>query len=135
VENVEFCGQSNDVSKIWAENHGLVLPSRYEGLPLVIVEAMFCGRMVITTDIAGNTEYLSEGISGFIAQAPTWELLDEAMEIAWARRSRWREMGVNARQHALAELPADPIGVFAQKLVECVTTRAADESNREALVR
>lgn len=118
LSNVIFAGHENDVSRIWARNHALVLPSRFEGLPLVIVEAMLCGRPVITTDIAGNAEYLEEGVTGFIAQAPTVGLLDDAMERAWARRNDWKSIGLAARESIVAKLPKDPIQVFADKLME-----------------
>lgn len=118
LSNVIFAGHENDVSRIWARNHALVLPSRFEGLPLVIVEAMLCGRPVITTDIAGNAEYLEEGVTGFVAQAPTVDLLDDAMERAWARRNDWKSIGLAARESIVAKLPKDPIQVFADKLVE-----------------
>lgn len=120
LNNVVFQGQVSDVKSIWAKNHALVLPSRYEGLPLVIIEAMFCGRPVITTDVAGNAEYLREGVTGFIAEAPTVRMLDEAMERAWLRRSEWREMGVTARQDLLEAIPSDPIGVFSENLLGMV---------------
>jgi glycosyltransferase involved in cell wall biosynthesis len=118
LSNVIFAGHENDVSRIWARNHALVLPSRFEGLPLVIVEAMLCGRPVITTDIAGNAEYLEEGVTGFVAQAPTVDLLDDAMERAWARRGDWKSIGLAARESIVAKLPKDPIQVFADKLVK-----------------
>jgi glycosyltransferase involved in cell wall biosynthesis len=116
LENVGFAGHVADVGAIWAENHALVLPSRYEGLPLVIVEAMLCGRPVITTDIAGNAQYIKDGENGFVAAAPAVSLLDEAMERAWSRRSEWREIGACAREDLRAVLPKDPIGVFAARL-------------------
>lgn len=118
LSNVTFAGHENDVEKIWARNHALVLPSRFEGLPLVIVEAMLCGRPVITTDIAGNAEYLEEGVSGFIAQAPTVGLLDDAMERAWVRRNDWQSIGAVARESIVAKLPKDPIQTFADRLME-----------------
>ena len=56
---------------IWAEHHALVLPSRFEGMPLVVVEAMLCGRPCIVTDVGGNAELIRDGINGFLAKAPT----------------------------------------------------------------
>ena len=117
LQNVSFKGQVSDVRSIWAQNHAMILPSRFEGLPLVIVEAMFCGRMVIATDIAGNAEYILDGINGFVASAPACKLLDEAMERAWARKSEWREIGEKARDHVIAEIPKNPIQLFSQKLL------------------
>lgn len=117
LESVHFHGHVSDVNRIWAANHALILPSRYEGLPLVIVEAMLCGRPVITTDIAGNTELIQEGVNGFVAAAPAVPVLDEALERAWAARVRWREMGRSARSQALQSTPADPVGDFAQILL------------------
>ncbi len=117
LRRVRFAGQVSDVHSIWAENHALILPSRYEGLPLVIVEAMLCGRPVITTDVGGNAEYLRDGITGFIADAPTERLLDEALERAWARRGEWESIGAQARKDVSAALPVDPVGRFAEKLL------------------
>ena len=115
--NVRFHGHVQDVVKIWTDNHILVLPSRSEGLPLAIVEAMLCGRPCIVTDVAGNAELLQEGITGFIAPAPTVELLSQAMERAWASRGRWAEMGQAAADEVRKEVPADPAGVFAEELI------------------
>lgn len=118
LRNVRFHGQVSSIEAIWSANHALVLPSRFEGLPLVIVEAMLCGRLIITTDVAGNAEYLTEGGNGFIAEAPTPHLLDQAMERAWSALPRWREMGEQARTDVLAVLPAEPFAAFEAKLRE-----------------
>ena len=130
LKNVCFQGQVLDVRSVWAKNHALVLPSRYEGLPLVIIEAMFSGRPVITTDVAGNAEYLRDGISGFVAESPTVGSLDRTLEQAWSRRSEWKTMGDQARYDLLDAIPADPIGVFSENLVSLVK-----ENGKEAALR
>lgn len=116
-DQVEFAGQTDKIETVWANHHALVLPSRYEGLPLALVEAMLCGRPGIVTDIGGNAELVDDEISGFVAAAPTVRLLDEAMERAWQKREQWREMGAAARRRAEKEIPKDPALVFAGHLL------------------
>ncbi len=116
LQNVRFHGHVEDVVQLWRENHILVLPSRSEGLPLAIVEAMLCSRPCIVTDIAGNAELLEEGVTGFIAPAPTVEFLRQAMERAWSQRARWAEMGEAAAAAVRQQVPPDPGAVFAEEL-------------------
>lgn len=115
---VRFAGYAADVEKVWASHHCLVLPSRYEGLPLSLVEAMLCGRPSIVTDVAGNTEVVADDVTGFVAAAPSVRLLDEAMERAWARRGEWREIGAAAAAAIRERLPRDPAAVFAGRLLD-----------------
>jgi len=116
LDNVKFGGYVDNVETIWADHHALVLPSRIEGLPLAIVEAMLCGRFCIVTDIAGNTELVEDNINGFVARAPIAEFLDEAMERAWQRRESWRDMGKEAYVSVRKEIPRDPIDKFVSEI-------------------
>lgn len=117
-KKVIFRGQIDSIEDIWSNHHALLLPSRYEGLPLALVEAMLCHRMAIVTDVAGHTEVLRDGLHGFVAHAPTVPALADAMEQAWQRRSEWREMGLAAGQHIRALVPESPAAVFASTLTE-----------------
>lgn len=116
IDKVKFAGFVNNIEAIWESHHGLVLPSRAEGLPTVIIEAMLCGRVCIVTDVAGNTELLEDNISGFVAKAPIVELLDEAMERAWQNREYWYDIGQVAAKEVRKVIPRDPIGVFVDEL-------------------
>lgn len=117
-KQVMFAGHVDNVEKIWAENHGLILPSRYEGLPLALVEAMLCNRVAIVTNVSGNPEVVVNNITGFLADAPTVEHLDAAMEMAWERRDEWEVMGKKAGEHIRSLIPEDPAAEFAEKLLE-----------------
>ena len=107
-----FLRGHRSIREIWAENHALVLPSRIEGLPIVIVEAMFCGRPVVTTDVAGNAELLEDGVDSFVAAAPTARHVGEALERLWIRRGELQAMGEAAARSARRQLPRDPAGEF-----------------------
>jgi glycosyltransferase involved in cell wall biosynthesis len=108
-----------DIKAIWEQNHLLVLPSRYEGLPLVLVEAMWCGRPAVVTDVAGNTEVCIDNETGFVAPAPTVALLADTLQRAWDRGEYWQRMGLAARARAESQIPRDPIPMFADRLRSC----------------
>jgi glycosyltransferase involved in cell wall biosynthesis len=100
-DRVSFFGQTEDIRAIWQTHHALLLPSRLEGMPLAVVEAMICGRPVVGTSIGGMPEWIRDGRNGFLACAPTGEAYAEALERAWRRRSEWQEIGREARLNAL----------------------------------
>lgn len=100
-DRVFFHGRVTDIKGIWKENHMLLMPSRMEGMPLAIVEAMLCGRPCVATDVGGAAEWIVEGISGFLADAATVASLDKALEKAWQEKDNWETIGLRARERAL----------------------------------
>lgn len=100
-EQVTFEGYVRDVRQIWSESHLMVLPSRGEGTPLAILEAMMCGRPVVTTDAGGNLEVIEEGVTGWIADAATARSFGMALEKAWNCKNKWQSMGLSAHKKAL----------------------------------
>ena len=120
LTNVDFTGFVEDIEQLWSTRHALVLPSRFEGMPLVLVEAMLCGRPCIVTDVAGHRELVRDGINGFLARAPTVELLDEAMNRAWENRHRLKEMGEQAAIDVRKFVPPDPTEDFVRDLIGLV---------------
>jgi glycosyltransferase involved in cell wall biosynthesis len=126
---VTFAGHVDDVEDIWRTHHALLLPSRYEGLPLALVEAMLCGRIGIVTDVAGNTEVVEDDVNGFVAASPTAGHLDAALERAWCRRHAWREMGRAAARSIRALVPPDPAAAYAEKLLALADWKHATRSH------
>jgi glycosyltransferase involved in cell wall biosynthesis len=116
LSNVEFVGQLSNIEDVWARHHALVLPTRFEGMPLVIVEAMLCGRPCIVTDVGGSRELIRDGINGFLAKAATVGMLDEAMNHAWDRREDLKSMGEIAASDVREWVPEDPAEDFARDL-------------------
>ncbi len=118
TKKVHFYGHVNDIEAIWAKNHALILASRHEGLPLVLVEAMLCGRTAIVTNVGGTAEILNNMVTGFIAKASTSECLDESMELAWERKEEWEQMGEMASKSLTSILSTDPVGGFIEEIIQ-----------------
>lgn len=116
LRNVRFCGQVSDIRGVWKMNHLLVLPSRFEGLPLSLVEAMWCGRPAIVTDVGGSGELCANGVTGFVVEAPALSSFSRTLELAWDRRAEWRQMGCEARVRVENQIPKDPVALFSTRL-------------------
>jgi len=112
---VSFAGH-RAVREIWEANHVLVMPSRFEGMPLAMVEAMLCARPVVATDVAGHAELLDDGVTGFLAAAPTVAHMGEALERMWAARSRLAQIGEVGARRIRERVPRDPARIFAEKI-------------------
>ena len=114
---VRFGGYVPDMTAVWRTHHALVLPSRSEGLPLALVEAMLSGRPAIAANAGGMAELLADNETGFLAPTATLPALDEALERAWQQRAHWPAMGVAAARRARATVPADAAAIFGQQLL------------------
>lgn len=119
VKNVSFGGYQEGLATIWQEHHALIIPSRSEGLPLTIIEAMSLGRMVIATNAGGNAEVLQEGVTGFIGEANEKDL-ESALERAWAKHDEWERMGIAAARHMTKILPENPSAIFSNLVMDLV---------------
>jgi|GEM_PF-1082632 len=96
LKNIALCGYSENIQSAILNAHGVIFPSRMEGTPIALVDALLCFRMAIVTPVGGMMEVVSDGQSGFVASAPTVDGIDACMEKAWKRRSEWEEIGKNA---------------------------------------
>ena len=115
-QQVQFHGQVSSIEGIWKRNHGLILTSRYEGLPLALVEAMLCGRMPIVTDVAGAAELTQHGKNGYLIPAPKISMVQDTLETAWQSRENWRALGQQAQLTARAKIPKNPCKTLAEKI-------------------
>ncbi len=116
LDNVIFNKYKDDIKEIWKKNHGIILPSRMEGIPIVLLGAMLCARVPIVTNVGGSLELIEDDVTGYIAKYPSVNELDVALERAWSSRERWQDIGSLSRKAVLDFMPVDPVEDFAKKL-------------------
>lgn len=69
VDRVRFTGQVDDVATLLRSVDVVVRPSYTEGLPLAVIEAMACGAVVVSSDVAGNLELVTDSENGLVFPA------------------------------------------------------------------
>lgn len=98
---VSFHGRVNNIQDVWKANHILLMPSSMEGMPLALVEAMLCGRTAIVTDVGGNTDWIEDEVTGFVAKNTTTASIEDAINRAFLRKVDWESMGKAAFDKAI----------------------------------
>lgn len=67
TDSVQLCGNCADMAPVYASAEFLVMSSRYEGLPLVLIEAMQCGCPCVSVDCAnGPRDVIADGRDGLL---------------------------------------------------------------------
>ncbi|MBU1168307.1 MAG: glycosyltransferase family 4 protein [Proteobacteria bacterium] len=83
-EKVTLCGSlsPHELADRMRKSHLFVLPSFYEGLPLVLIEALASGCSIVSTDLPGTRELVSgiEGDWGSLIDLPPLESIDRPFE-------------------------------------------------------
>jgi glycosyltransferase involved in cell wall biosynthesis len=74
-----------------------VLPSRYEGLPTAIVEAMTCGIPVVATAVNAVGDVVVPGETGLLVPPRRPDLLAEAVDYLLTSPDAAARMAANAR--------------------------------------
>jgi glycosyltransferase involved in cell wall biosynthesis len=100
--NITYLGRRPhaEIPAIAAEHDVFVLPSRYEGFPLALLEAMSVGLVPIATRLdSGIAETIAEGESGFLCAAGDISGFADAIAVLARDGQRLASMGEHARQH------------------------------------
>jgi glycosyltransferase involved in cell wall biosynthesis len=102
ADRVRFHGEVRDVERRFAAASCFVLPSRTEGTPLTVLEAMSCGLPVVATSVGGVPDVVTDGVTGRLVAAGDEEALASAMYALAVDPESGRAMGERGREQALA---------------------------------
>jgi GalNAc-alpha-(1->4)-GalNAc-alpha-(1->3)-diNAcBac-PP-undecaprenol alpha-1,4-N-acetyl-D-galactosaminyltransferase len=117
AERVELVGQTRDVETWMARAGLLVHPSRREGFPNAVMEAMAMGVPVICADCqAGPSELIQDGINGRLVSVGDVAELERAMALLMRSPELRERLGQEAAKIARRYEP----GVIMDKWAACL---------------
>ena len=91
--------ETSDVRPYYEKSSVYVLPSYREGTPRTVLEAMACGRPVITTDTNGCRETVKDGVNGYLVPVADADKLAEKMILFLKDKSLCAAMGKNSVEY------------------------------------
>ncbi len=85
TDRVRFLGRCSggEVRELLAGARALVVPSIYEGMPLVILEAMEASVPVVASRVSGIPEVVEDGVTGWLVPTENVDELARALEEVW----------------------------------------------------
>ena len=95
-----FTGHRHDALQIMAACDLIVLPSLYEGMPLVPIEAASLGKAVVATAVDGTREVIEDGVTGLLVPHSSPSQTAEAVTRLILNPDLRRTLGENARKRA-----------------------------------
>ena len=92
-----FAGYSNNMPAVYSASDVVVLPSLWEGLPNVVIEALSCECPVIVSDVSDNSRIISENIGSVLPINDIGALADAMTEYINMDRKQLKLMGARGR--------------------------------------
>lgn len=106
---VKWIGFQKNIVEVIRSVQIVVLPSYREGLPKSLIEACAIGRPIITTDVPGCREVVTEGVNGFLVpKKDSAELAERLIQLITNKALR-TQMGKAGRQKAEAEFSIENV--------------------------
>jgi glycosyltransferase involved in cell wall biosynthesis len=101
TKNVVFTGHVNsleDKKALYKNSLFVIVPSLYEALPIVVLEAMACSKAVIASNVGGIPMLVHHGENGFLAPPGDIKSLEKFIKILIEDQVTRRNMGAFGRK-------------------------------------
>ena len=119
---VEWWGYCSDMPKALSESTIVCLPTYYgEGVPKVLIEAMACGRPIVTTDMPGCKDLVMGRTNGLLVKPRDSVGLAESLSELLLDRSLCQRMGQEGRhiaekEFSLKQVTGETLAIYGELL-------------------
>jgi glycosyltransferase involved in cell wall biosynthesis len=107
AHRVHFLGWRDDAAQLMTAFDALIMPSRWEGFGLVVLEAMAAKLPIVATRVSALPEIVVDGETGFLVTPGDIQALSQAMLDICEYPAQAREMGIAGRARLETEFSAE----------------------------
>jgi glycosyltransferase involved in cell wall biosynthesis len=122
--SVALLGPRRDVPSLLAAADGFVLSSRWEGLPMVLLEAAAQALPIVATDVGGCREVARPDLGAVLTEPAAEPIADAMLRVMELGRAERAVVGEALRQHVLDEFGLDAVLARWEELYREVTKTA-----------
>ena len=106
---VQWIGHQKDMIATYQDANLVVLPSYREGLPKSLIEACAIGRAIVTTDVPGCRDVVSDGENGYLVPPQSATMLAEKIKKLVLDADLRQKMGKQGRRKAELEFSIESV--------------------------
>jgi glycosyltransferase involved in cell wall biosynthesis len=118
TDRLVLTGWRDDARDVLTTFDVFALPSRFEGFPLVLLEAMLASRPVVAADVGSVSEAIVDGETGLLVDAGDVDALAAGISTLLADEPRRRALGAAARKRVLDNFSPDAAAKAFEALYE-----------------
>lgn len=121
-------GWPGPIGDVWQLFDVYVHPSRFDSLPLVVIEAMALSRPSVVTSVGGIPEFVKDGFSGLVVPPESPEAIARSVNRLLAIPELGRQLGARARQTFEAQLTTSAMTTAMESLYEGVVVATGSQN-------
>jgi glycosyltransferase involved in cell wall biosynthesis len=128
--DVRFLGERKDTAALMQSADFLVLPSSYEGMSNVLMEAMAAGCPVIASEVGGNPELVEDGVTGLLFPSDDADALAQCLQTMGSDHALRQRLSQQAAQVARQRYSVEQLVRSTTRVYErCLDARTAHAGN------
>ena len=131
-DSVEFLGLRKDIVELLQRAWGFVLPSRWEGMPNALLEAMACGLPCVATRVSGSEDIVIPGVNALMVEPEEPVQMAQALRLVIENTDLAQRLRQEARATTLREYQIGSIVERCLNLYRCLLSE--QDSDREGCV-
>ncbi|MCJ7434916.1 MAG: glycosyltransferase family 4 protein [Anaerolineales bacterium] len=135
ADRVHFLGWQSreELTKQYQQANIFLFPSRHEGMPNAVLEAMSTGLPVVATRIAGSEELVIEGETGFLVQTENVDELRDALHRILIDSKPRKKMGFASRQRVEENYSWKNVAEQYKNILDVIASEAKQSPNIEKI--